>query len=654
MVANDRPQIARLLPFLRWGLLIALCGGAALFALRWTGLSEAPTVRSWRIPNGSPADASLSDQERDFVQTLAEMPLRLLFGFRFGAPSNHFHCDTLGRVVELRLRSAGVRSLDELPGLKQMSHLWTLDLMGNPLTGDLDFSLFPNLEVLSLSRCGNVRILGLEKLRALKSLTVRFCGIHDPNQLPGLSRTAHLEHLDLGGNPLWPSFDTGLVYTDELVLADTQVREIRHAAGLHSLDLTRSTIRSLGDISTLQELNLSGIDLQQGPALSGAAALATLFLYGATLPAHHRRLHFPQLVSLSLRGTRNVNVSAVAVNRGLYDLRLDDTGIENVTALKDLTSLYFLSLRGTQVTDLSPLRGLPKLVFAWLPSSRIQASYARSIFPRSVVLFDHYHGISGALTPWEKWFLGAALLILVFSPMVLSWRSVLLATGSIFPWQMAALWRAAGIYLVMMYVMSVPLAGIAVYANPARLAMKLTIAWLALHTAVLILSWLMQQSSIPLWILTFRRFSAPFLFLIPFMTMILTIPIRWIVYSGVTAIGLITLIVLAVVLYAGTRVPMKTNNRTSAARPTRLARGQTAFAGDAMRFTYSWCWAIFGEQSMVISRECRSRFSRPLGRLPAQAGCLVRSGSQSLYYQLVTWKDDASPGSHPFEANHSR
>jgi hypothetical protein len=65
---------------------------------------------------------------------------------------------------------------------------------------------------------------------------------------------------------------------------------------------------------------------------------------------------------------------------------------------------------------------------------------------------------------------------------------------------------------------------------------------------------------------------------------------------------------------------MKTSNRTCAGEAgshMTCPWAKTAFAGGKARFTYSWCWVTFGEQSMVISRERRSY--RDLGKWLAQS-----------------------------------
>ena len=67
----------------------------------------------------------------------------------------------------------------------------------------------------------------------------------------------------------------------------------------------------------------------------------------------------------------------------------------------------------------------------------------------------------------------------------------------------------------------------------------------------------------------------------------------------------------------GIRAPMKTNNRTSAGEAgshVSFRWARTAFAGGKEHFTSSWCWATFGERSMVISLS-----PAPKSRPPASA-----------------------------------
>jgi hypothetical protein len=89
--------------------------------------------------------------------------------------------------------------------------------------------------------------------------------------------------------------------------------------------------------------------------------------------------------------------------------------------------------------------------------------------------------------------------------------------GTVLPWQMAKLWRVAGIYALLGYTFTVPLAGVPFTVPPAMLAMELTAAWLAVHTAALLISRSRRfaGATVPLWILTARGIWVWSLFSLP-------------------------------------------------------------------------------------------------------------------------------------------
>src|SRR5689334_22412399 len=104
--------------------------------------SEATTVRSWQSTVGGIDEAVLPLEGLDFTRGVYKAFVGSTTGISLATIRNRYYCDAFGYIEELRLRSAEIQSLSNLPGITSLSHLRKLDLMGNPLQGRIDVSSF--------------------------------------------------------------------------------------------------------------------------------------------------------------------------------------------------------------------------------------------------------------------------------------------------------------------------------------------------------------------------------------------------------------------------------------------------------------------------------------------------------------------------------
>src|SRR6476646_3386202 len=93
--------------------------------------SQAVVIRSWSAKTGTLDEAIISNWWLGFGKGLQRIFLGSTLGWEPAPVPNRYYLDGFGEVKELRIRSADLHSLSELPGIERMTGLRLLNLMGN-------------------------------------------------------------------------------------------------------------------------------------------------------------------------------------------------------------------------------------------------------------------------------------------------------------------------------------------------------------------------------------------------------------------------------------------------------------------------------------------------------------------------------------------
>lgn len=468
--------------------------------------SEARIVRDWPAAENID-EAILPIAGLQSARDLYGLGVNTITGTNVLGPiRNRYYCEGLGEVSEVRIRSVSIRSWADLPGISGLSQLRKLDLMGNPLAGEIDVSKFPHLEELALSRASNPRIVGLVGASSLRRLTVRSSGVKDIKHLLGTSLLPRLEHLDLSGNPLTPIFDRAqFPNLRELMLAGTGVQELPDLYGILVLDLHDTPVRRIG-ANTLVELNLSNTPNLPTLSLAKSAALVNLSLDGATFASNSNLEYGPSVGRLSLRRGQNVDLTRLRAFPNLAVLILDDSDAVDLRPLEGLRYLWALSLRGTRVRELAPLRRAGGLLVLRVASGQFSKTETAHLASSVLIIPDDARRIPEMLPRSERLaYLGLAF-ILFIAPVILKTSIAQRRIHSAVPLQLAGFWRWWGLLALTMLVLShvVPLNS---YRSLAVNIFLSTAGYLVFYTVLLLVSRTPRagRSTIPLWILRLRN-----------------------------------------------------------------------------------------------------------------------------------------------------
>ncbi|HWB96733.1 MAG TPA: hypothetical protein VG672_08530 [Bryobacteraceae bacterium] len=240
------------------------------------------------------------------------------------------HLAGLRAVTELNLYYAEYLTEEAIAHLKGWSRLERLNLRGTRVTS----KVFDHLA----------------RLTALRSLDLAYTQIDDEG-FEELSALPHLEHLAIGGNRLTGSCLPLLKPLATLRSLDVGGMQ-RVDSGLWGLALTDYNLARLGDLTQLEELNLSGANLSDrgtdrpGQPQAVRQELRDLSKLGKLV----------RLQSLDLSGTP-VSGEALAVLASLPRLRelrlglarnIGDGAVPRLLALRQLQVLY---VAGTAMTE---------------------------------------------------------------------------------------------------------------------------------------------------------------------------------------------------------------------------------------------------------------------------------------------------------------
>ena len=150
--------------------------------------------------------------------------------------------------------------------------------------------------------------------------------------------------------------------------------------------------KSIGILTALESLDLSGTQTSDLTPLQGLRALKSLKLIGTLVSSLTPLRGLRTLKSLDLWGTQVSDLTPLMGLTALKSLDLWNTQVSVLTPLSGLTALESLDLSGTQVSDLTPLRGLERLEYLDLRDCDLRA-IPRELYERLQVVYmdNEYH-----------------------------------------------------------------------------------------------------------------------------------------------------------------------------------------------------------------------------------------------------------------------
>lgn len=244
---------------------------------------------------------------------------------------------------------------ERLPNLRQLTQLKSLSLEGNDKlfpTSMRDISCLTNLTELNLKNCRRVTnsflALLLPCLPNLTSLNLLGCDRVGDLGLSAMTNLHELETLQLHG-PAWYEYYNPPV-TDAGVKALARITSLRNLFLGCCKNITPTSLVSLGSMSGLTELNLSGFRFTSSPIPGGYENLETL----------------QNLTSLDLRLLPITDEGLKSIGRitSLTRLSLAECKqFKDISPLSNLVLLNYLTLQSTKLPEaqLTPISGLTKL-----------------------------------------------------------------------------------------------------------------------------------------------------------------------------------------------------------------------------------------------------------------------------------------------------
>ncbi|MYB65293.1 hypothetical protein F4X73_11440 [Candidatus Poribacteria bacterium] len=298
---------------------------------------------------------------------------------------------------------------DPIP-VKKLKELTELELgFTDPKKYDLTgIEYATGLEKLTISHAHNISdIKPLEKLNALKSLTINRSSISDISPLSKLTQLrelslyegfvrdisplknlTQLNRLVLVANPI-SDFSplTSLSELNDLSIYRTELSDLKPLANLEKLTQLRLSYNKISDISPLEELTqLTTLSLDNNrisniAPLNKLTNLTRLYIYDNPLSdisalANLQKLeslefheHIPDISPLSaLTKLKSLSFSvpppeidSLATMTSLTSLEFYDSTISDISPLTGLTELRELKLYRNKIEDITPLSGMTKL-----------------------------------------------------------------------------------------------------------------------------------------------------------------------------------------------------------------------------------------------------------------------------------------------------
>ena len=247
------------------------------------------------------------------------------------------------RTTELDLSELGLRDLDELPELKDCTHLKVLFLRDNKITDLVALTWLVNLQSLDLeanqihdisplSRLANLQTLFLDNnqvsdltpLSELVALESLYLSMNRINDLSPLSKLIDLESLGANSNQLIElSPLEALVQLQFLELVNNQISNLSPLRGLCNLQYLNLNTNEIDDVSPISDL----YNLQQ------------LFMMNNMI----------------------FDLRPLSLLNDLQELNVGDNEISDISTLTRLVNLKSLILRNNFIDDYSPLYSLKNL-----------------------------------------------------------------------------------------------------------------------------------------------------------------------------------------------------------------------------------------------------------------------------------------------------
>lgn len=145
------------------------------------------------------------------------------------------------------------------------------------------------------------------------------------------------------------------------LLSDEEQTELTAILVLDTFGWKGSLPKSIGMLTSLQTLDLSGVNISDWGFLSGLKALQTLNLSGTQISDLAPLSKLTALQMLNLSGTQVSDLGPLSGLPNLHVLTLWDSQINDLSPLSGLQALQELDLSGTQVVNLTPLSALSTL-----------------------------------------------------------------------------------------------------------------------------------------------------------------------------------------------------------------------------------------------------------------------------------------------------
>lgn len=166
--------------------------------------------------------------------------------------------------------------------------------------------------------------------------------------------------------------------------------QLRQLQDLISLDVSDQPLEAkdliaLGKLTTLEELNVSGTEIENIEFVASMPRLRRLSIGGdkvkdisplaklamlenlemdETYVGSIRDLaNCKQIKELVLSGSKMVSVLGIEDIAGLEKLFLDETQVENIDGIENLSNLKVLVISGTKISNLKPLKNLKQLEY---------------------------------------------------------------------------------------------------------------------------------------------------------------------------------------------------------------------------------------------------------------------------------------------------
>ena len=308
----------------------------------------------------------------------------------------------LTNLTKLRLSGNAISDISALSGLTNLTQLFLGDALGGNVI--LDISPLRGLTNLTFLKIGYNHITDVSPLSSLTNLTSLHFGYNRIRDISPLAGLTALEDLTLDHNPIanidpikrlipnlaFFTFEGTALTADDIDWIGKQdfsffstydeIRggsdvEISPAAEIPDEDL-RTLLAGLEGtdgaptqkfISTLTELDLSGLNINNFTGLESAINLTKLTITDANMTS--KRLsklvkvlrHLPDLRQLNLGGNKISNISSLASLTRLTSLHLNDNEITDVSSLSSLSDLTSLSLSENSIANIDGLGALTKL-----------------------------------------------------------------------------------------------------------------------------------------------------------------------------------------------------------------------------------------------------------------------------------------------------